>query len=396
LAVVLAVLVGRPAFAVFAVPPLWLVFVARPARECGIRVNVSIDQDRCFEGDTVVVSATIVADVGLTFDARLRTPAGVAVLDGVTRFAANANRVEFTWRLRANRWGRWPVGPVILGAYDDGLLASTTVRSAVAALTIFPATDGLRHLPLPRTLPNRLGDHVGRAIGEGVEFAGIRPLVPGDSLRRMNWRATARHRRPYITQFNAERAAEVVVVVDGFSDVGPPGLGSVDISLRGAATLAQSYLASHDRVGAMALGGVLRWVGGQSDATQFYRIVEALLDVRDFVSVVRPSLDRLPRAALPAGSLVVLFSPLLDERAIEIARDLRQRRYPLIVVDVLNTEPYVRPTSTAAGLALRLWRLEQRAMRGQLSDLGARVVAWDGRGPIESALAALPPAGRIA
>ena len=395
LAILLAVLVGRPAFAVLAVAPLFLALTARPIRPQDFEVAASLDRARCFETETVTVSATITAGAPLTFDATLQTLPGVSVVDGIKRHSTRADHVEFTWTLRADRWGRWPLGPVFVRAYDDGLLDQAVATSDPCALTVFPATDKLGHLPLPRTLPSRLGDHVSRTIGEGVEFAGIRPFVAGDSLRRMNWRATARHRRPFITQFNAERASDVVVVVDGFADIGSPGRGSIDISVRGAATLAQSYLASHDRVGAMALGGVLHWVGGQSDATQFYRVVEALLDVRDFVSVVRPSLDRLPRAALPAGSLVVLFSPLIDDRSIEIARDLRERGYPLVIVDVLNAHPQAH-SSTASAMALRLWRLERRAMRGRLADLGAHIVDWDGRGSIETALAVLPPAGRIA
>ena len=44
---------------------------------------------------------------------------------------------------------------------------------------------------VPAELLHRIGEHTGRAVGEGVEFAGLRPYLPGDQLRDVN-RAAAR------------------------------------------------------------------------------------------------------------------------------------------------------------------------------------------------------------
>jgi len=392
-----AVVFGVPAFAVVAAAPLWLAFSASRKRPSRIEVSTDVDLRRCLEGDTVVVSSTATADAPVTFDAFLPCPLGLTIVDHARHDDVRSRQATYTWTLRADLWGRWPIGPIVVRAATDGLLAQTTVSSGASKpLTVLPAASALRQLPLPRTLPNRLGDHVSRVVGEGVEFAGIRPLVSGDQLRHLNWRATARYRRPYVTRFNAERACELVIVVDGISDVGPHGSSSLDIAVRGAAALAQSYLADHDRVGVIAMGGALHWVAGQSGTTQFYRVVEALLDVRDFVSVVKPAVDRLPRAVLPAGSLVVMFSPLLDERAIEVARDLRQRRFPLVVIDVLAVEPRMSPPTRTSELAFRMWRLQRRATRSGLADLGVHVIDWNGRDSLDTALGALPMAGRIA
>lgn len=42
--------------------------------------------------------------------------------------------------------------------------------------------------PIPRTeLLDRLGAHLTRHVGPGVEYADIRPYVPGDQLRAVNW-----------------------------------------------------------------------------------------------------------------------------------------------------------------------------------------------------------------
>ena len=96
--------------------------------------------------------------------------------------------------------------------------------------------------------------------------------------------------------------------------------------------------------------------------------------------------SRLPRAALPPGALVVVFSPLLDQRFVETLRDMRERGFGLFVVDVLNTVPPPRRTFSDA-MTRRIWRMEQQAIRFSLRELGVPVVHWDGAAPLDLPLA---------
>ena len=121
---------------------------------------------------------------------------------------------------------------------------------------------------------------------------------------------------------------------------------------------------------------MLRWLAPDTGDRHFYRIAEMVFDVPQD-SVVTPDLDRIPRTALPPAALVVLFSPLLDERAIGAVTDLRERGFSLIVVDVLRYEPPASQRSDFSGLALRLWRLDRGALRARLADLAVPVVVWD-------------------
>jgi uncharacterized protein (DUF58 family) len=96
--------------------------------------------------------------------------------------------------------------------------------------------------------------------------------------------------------------------------------------------------------------------------------------------------SRLPRAALPPGSLVVAFSPLLDQRFVEALRDMRERGFTILVVDVLNAEPPARRRSEDR-MARQIWRMEQQAIRFSLSQLGVPVVHWDGEESLDLPLA---------
>src|SRR5262249_60450999 len=106
-----------------------------------------------------------------------------------------------------------------------------------------------------------------------------------------------------------------------------------------------------------------RWLAPVIGPRRFSRIVESFRDVRSLYSFVPPDMTWLPPAVLPAGTLVIMFSPLLDERAIDAVIDLRERGYPVIVADVLGTAPAPSAGPAGPGLALRLWRLERPAPR---------------------------------
>jgi uncharacterized protein (DUF58 family) len=132
----------------------------------------------------------------------------------------------------------------------------------------------------------------------------------------------------HVNQLAAERAAEIVAVIDAFTDIGPPGGSTLDRAVRGAAGIARAYTRAGDRVGVITLAEPLRWIPPGNGPVQFFRIAETVLDARSFQSYVLPDLTRIPRTVLPPSALVVLFSPLLDERAIHAATRPSGSRLP--------------------------------------------------------------------
>jgi uncharacterized protein (DUF58 family) len=223
-------------------------------------------------------------------------------------------------------------------------------------------------------------------VGEGIEFAGVRSYLPGDRLRDVNWRVTSRRGQLHVNQRAAQRAADLVVMIDAFSDVGPPGQTTLDTAVRGAAGLVAAYLRTGDRAGIVTLGGMLRWLGPAPGERQFYRIAEMVLGVR-FHSDVTPDLGRIPRTALPPGALVVLFSPLIDQRSLGVVTDLRQRGFPVVVVDVLRAEPSGLAGSRLSNVGLRIWRLDRDAQRFGLESAGIPVISWPVDEELDAAMA---------
>ncbi len=281
-------------------------------------------------------------------------------------------------------WGKRPVGFLDIVLWDRLRLTEGTIRVALPWVDCRPQPAHMRSSIVLSKLPSRLGEHSSRATGEGVEFAGVREFAPGDRQRRVNWSATSRLGTVHLNTFLAERTQNVVVVADATADVGPEGATTLDLVLRGAAGAITRYAASRDRVGLIVFGSRLTWIAPGQGHRHVYRLTELL--VASPLGWDRAlGLSRLPKAALPPGSLVLVFSPLLDTMVIEAVRDMRERGFGVLVVDVLTASPH-HDRSQLSGLAGRMWQLEQDAVRFAMRELGVPVVHWDGTTSLDEPL----------
>jgi uncharacterized protein (DUF58 family) len=372
-------LLGAPALAALAA-------ASRGTRPRALDGGAAAAPARCFEGEDVEIVATMATPVDeVTF--RLEPGPAVTLVDGpVTQVAMAGEPATVRWVLRPHAWGRRQLAVVAARCTDGMGQARVTLRPGL--VEVFPHPPPARATLLPADLLRRIGEHTAAVPGAGIEFSGIRGYQPGDRLRDVNWAVTSRLGQPHVNQRAALRAADLVIMIDAFSDVGPPGDTTLDVAVRGAAGLATAYLRTGDRVGVVVLGGVLKWLAPSPGNRQFFKIVEMAFGVR-FLSEATPDLDRVPRTALPPRALVVLFSPLLDRRALNAVTDLRQRGVSLVVVDVLQHEPPADPRLPMSQLAVRLWRLDRSALRSGLTGLGVPVLSWDSGTGLEGAQAAL-------
>lgn len=409
-ALLLAVLTRNAALAGVAGPPVLLLGMARagagrgsgrgPGRPDRVSVRIGLTATRVYEGEPAAVDVTVQDGAGQdtaapasgTVPAGGPGPAGPGErldarhgarwtlepgkgIEPGSATAVNGAAARFTFA--ASRWGKRALGTVTLTLHDRWRLAEARVTFTLPSVDCYPSPAVQRTTVVLSKLPNRLGEHRARVPGEGIEFTGVREFVPGDRQRAINWPASTRRGRLQVNTFAAERSQDVVLLVDATSDVGKPGESALDLGLRGAAGAARAYLDARDRVGVITYQwGGAHWLAPSLGRRQVYKIIDVLLTA-DTGYARGAVFSRLPRAALPPGSLVVAFSPLLDGRFVEALRDMRERGVALIVVDVLNADPPARRLFADVA-ARRIWRMEQDAIRFSLRELGVPVLPWDG------------------
>jgi uncharacterized protein (DUF58 family) len=350
------------------------------ARDPEIEAALTLDRERALEGEEVRATLELRSrpgsdrvDVLLPLRPELRTsarnPRAVALSSGVPR------TLEIP--LRCERWGAFAVGPVLVRARDRLGFHSWEARlGGQAPLRVYPSVEALHTLLPPLDTQVFVGNQVSRARGDGIEFADVREWKPGDRMRRVNWRASARRDGLWVNDQHPERNTDVVLFLDTFADVGSAGRGTLDLTVRAATSLAHRYLQRKDRVGLVSFGGYLSWLLPASGTRQLYRIVDSLLQMDIVLSFAAKGVDVLPPRTLPPKALVLALTPLLDPRSAAALLDLRARGFDLIVIEV-SPVPFVDPgNGELAKLAYRIWRLSRESLRARYEQAGVPVVEW--------------------
>ena len=349
-----------------------------------VQVHAEPGSQRCFESEetrlTVWVSLGSAESTDVTVDLTLETVDGMRL---ETIDAGSAARQ--TAAVTADKWGRYPIVARVNVVARGGLVLGTGVVDA-ATVFVFPLAPP-QSTAIPRTeLLDRLGTHLTRHIGPGVEYADVRRYVPGDQLRTVNWPVSARRGNLHVTERLTDRAADVVVMIDAYPQPPGPATEATDRVARGAVQVVQSALRSGDRAGVVVLGDRHpRWLGADIGRRQFYRILDAMLTAGDGFETTHGTLA--PRAALPPGAIVVAFSTLLDTEFALALIDVRRRGHTVVAVDVLEGAPFEEERD---GLLARMWSLQRSFMYRDMRTIGVDVVSWRDDSTLDQAMQLVP------
>lgn len=345
-----------------------------------VSVHAEPGLQRCFEGEQTQVTVWATAE-----------PDDVAVavtlsgVDGMRLDHDEAGDGRQTVTVAADRWGRYPIRATVDVVAPGGLLAGTATVDACDVF-VFPMAPP-QSTAIPKTeLLDRLGTHLTRHVGPGVEYADIRPYVPGDQLRTVNWPVSARRGSLHITQRLTDRAADVVVLIDTYAQPPGPATEATERALRGAVQVVQSALRSGDRAGIVTLGGGRpRWLGADIGRRQFYRVLDTLLGAGDEFETTTGTLA--PRAALPPGAIIVAFSTMLDTEFALSLIDLRRRGHTVVAVDVLEGAPFEGGLDP---LYTRMWAMQRSFMYRDMGTIGVDIVAWPSENTVDQAMQLVP------
>ncbi|MFF9562363.1 DUF58 domain-containing protein [Leifsonia sp. NPDC014704] len=283
-----------------------------------------------------------------------------------------------------------------LGA--DAAWASAPTDEAAVERVVRPRRAPLRSLPLPARLLGLTGQHVSTRPGDGGEFRDIDLFHPGDRLRRIDWKATARAGRGvdlYVRRTTATSDAAVHLVLDARDDVSAvvadwsrayprPAVSSLDLAREAASSLAAAYAGAADRIGFDDLGESRRMLPPRAGARHRERVLRAI----EATAANGAPFTRVRSPRLAPGSIVFVLSTFLDDQAVTLALTWRAAGHRVIAVDVLPARD-ARELPARDRLALRTIELERSLRLEQLQAGGVELLVWQDAALREAALRVL-------
>lgn len=378
------VYLGLPFVAILTVALLFF----KPVLE--VEVERVVPHERVLEGETVEIKLKIRSHERIP-SLRLVDilPPGLELVEGDNEFILSLHRGEereLSYQVRMKR-GIHEFSGVILEYRDpfgfffiskrvelyDEVVGVPRLEDVITPYSTKGTKVTVGPLPSPR-------------VGEGVEFHAIREYQPGDPLKIINWKASAKTGRIMSNEYESERKIDVVAIVDATYK----GKEVFDHIIRAAASFLLDALNNGTSFGLLIAEDVPLWIRIDYGKRHFFKCV-------DFLSMAKPDrnnmiayqVEHLLRTRFPARVQVLYFSPLVTDESIEALKLLYRYGYNVVVI---TPNPYsgIEPQTREEELAKKLFMVERKALLAKLAAYGI-IIDWDVKKPLKSAISKVVP-----
>lgn len=175
--------------------------------------------------------------------------------------------------------------------------------------------------------------------GSGLEFHQLREFRTDDSLKQIDWKATARKRTPIAREYQDERDQQIIFLLDCSRSMRSQdgALSHLDHALNACLLLAYTALRQGDAVGLQTFGGPSCIIAPRKGQAQMPVLLNALYDIQathnsaDYSAIVQQLLATQKRRAL-----VIVISSLADEADsdLTLAMQLLNKHHPTLLVSL--------------------------------------------------------------
>ncbi len=181
------------------------------------------------------------------------------------------------------------------------------------------------------------GEYESAFKGRGMEFEEVREYRPGDDIRHIDWKVTARMGHPFVKVHREERELTVMLVVD-VSSSGAFGTGAKlknEVAAELAALLAYTAIKSNDRVGLLIFTDhIERYIPPKKGSAHVWRVIREILSFkpRRQSTDLSGALEYLSKV-VRRRSVIFVISDFLDQGFDERLR-IAGRRHDVTAISV--------------------------------------------------------------
>ncbi len=197
-----------------------------------------------------------------------------------------------------------------------------------------------------------IGLHRSHQRGASITFKQHRAYVPGDELRRLDWRAFARSDRHYIREYEQETNLRATLLVDVSGSMDYRGASSASSKAEYAKILATALatllVQQQDAVGLITFDSKIRsLVQAQSIPRHLNFVAKTLEDASSGGDTSIAEIIRIASPRLPPRGLVLLISDCLDDvqSLVKSLALLRHNHHEIVVFQIFDPDELNFPFS---------------------------------------------------
>lgn len=286
-------------------------------------------------------------------------------------------KTEFIYTFKAPR-GKYYWDKIQVSVYDPlNLFEQIIELPAKGEVVVLPDEILEQSLKIkPRYTLKSPGLYQSNQPGSGVNFLGIREYLPGDSLRSIHWRLSARHpRQLFSKEFERDAIADVGLIVDGSAAMNLQAGNEYlfESSVRIAATIAKNIISDGNRLSLLIMGDRLYRVFPGTGKQQLARVLNQLAESKPGENVTLATINYLPVKLFPSHALIFIISPL-SEKDVSVIFRLVANGYQ---VNLVSPDPVEFVSKSACHpLAVRAAALERISLLRKVQKMGVNVLNW--------------------
>jgi uncharacterized protein (DUF58 family) len=296
---------------------------------------------------------------------------------------------ENRYKISAPKRGIYFLGPLFASVSDImGFWETSQQIGGTDELIVLPKIEeiGIINLKTTRVSPWP-GQVPSRKVGSGTEFFELSPYVPGDELRRVNWKASAKMGKLVTNEFEGEQATDVLILLDCSQEVRhEPGFDVLEFEVKLAASLCSQLIRQGNQVGLSVYGAVRTWVNLGFGKKHLLRILDNLAIAKAGRATIPMdyAVQTVVVSTLPSRSVVVVISPLNRDDIVEVMANLATKGYNVVCFTPTITTSSQRP-DVPFNIATRILAIERRVRMMHTSKTAA-LIEVSPSVPIRSAL----------
>jgi len=183
------------------------------------------------------------------------------------------------------------------------------------------------------------GEYRSAFKGQGIEFSEVREYVPGDDIRSINWKLTAKYNHPFIKKFEETRELSIIILIDlSRSMFFGSKKSKKEIQAEIASLLSWAAIVNGDKVGMLLFTDrVEKYIPPTKGRNQIMKLIREVIsyEVETKNTDIKEALSYLNRM-LKKRAVVFILSDFLSDFNYEKILKVTSKKHEVIPIQILD------------------------------------------------------------